>query len=203
MTFAQRRNRLTTHISERIPVVKRRISVYTASQQENFTTTTQHFKWQHIKPAGFTHVKSTASKSDSIFRRLMSTIVYRTADLQSCILYIYSTNIGTEYFKHGIYSPSFFLLYAVSFIIITYLVPVLFTFYIQDVLTLKKNSGAKRLKSCLYAWHLRCPHGTTRLPPNGFSWNFTLRIWTQICLHRTKIKIFYMKTYLYLYLSSI
>ena len=27
--------------------------------------------------------------------------------LSSCILYIYSTNIGTEYFKHGIYSPSF------------------------------------------------------------------------------------------------
>jgi hypothetical protein len=25
------------------------------------------------------------------------------------ILYIYSTNIGTEYFKHGIYSPFFFL----------------------------------------------------------------------------------------------
>jgi len=28
MKFAQRRNRLTTHFSERIPVVKRRISVY-------------------------------------------------------------------------------------------------------------------------------------------------------------------------------
>ena len=28
MTFAQRRNRLTTHFSERIPVVKRHISVY-------------------------------------------------------------------------------------------------------------------------------------------------------------------------------
>jgi len=28
MTFAQRRNRLTTHFSESIPVVKRRISVY-------------------------------------------------------------------------------------------------------------------------------------------------------------------------------
>jgi len=27
MTFAQRQNRLTTHFSERIPVVKRRISV--------------------------------------------------------------------------------------------------------------------------------------------------------------------------------
>jgi len=26
-----------------------------------------------------------------------------------CILYIYSTNICTEYFKHGIYSPFFFL----------------------------------------------------------------------------------------------
>ena len=33
----------------------------------------------------------------------------RTAPLTSkrCILYIYSTNIGTEYFKHGIYSPIF------------------------------------------------------------------------------------------------
>jgi len=26
-----------------------------------------------------------------------------------CILYIYSTKTGTEYFKHGIYSPFFFL----------------------------------------------------------------------------------------------
>jgi hypothetical protein len=35
----------------------------------------------------------------------------RTAPLNSMrfILYIYSTNIGTEYFKHGIYSPFFFL----------------------------------------------------------------------------------------------
>ena len=33
----------------------------------------------------------------------------RTAPLNSkrCILYIYSTNIGTECFKHGIYSPFF------------------------------------------------------------------------------------------------
>ena len=62
----------------------------------------------------------------------------RTAPLTSkrCILYIYSTNIGTEYFKHGIYSPFFPLRNAVCFTILTYLVPVLFTFYIQDVLKL-------------------------------------------------------------------
>ena len=55
-----------------------------------------------------------------------------------CILYIYSTNIGTEYFKHALYSPFFSLQSAVCFIILICLVPVLFTFYIQVVLKLKK-----------------------------------------------------------------
>ena len=43
----------------------------------------------------------------------------RTAPLSSkrCILYIYSTNTGTEYFKHGIYSPFLSLQNAVCFII--------------------------------------------------------------------------------------
>jgi len=72
----------------------------------------------------------------------------RTAPLISkrCILYIYSTNTGTEYFKHGTHSPFLSLQNAVCFIILTYLVPVLFILYIQGVLNLKKNnSGAKEL----------------------------------------------------------
>ena len=57
----------------------------------------------------------------------------RTAPLTSkrFILYIYSTNIGTEYFKNYIKSSLFSLQNAVCFVILTYLVPVLFTFYIQ------------------------------------------------------------------------
>ena len=66
----------------------------------------------------------------------------------SCIIHIlniYSTNIGTDYFKHGIYAPFFFPLQnAVCFIILTYLVPVLFTFYIQGVLKLKKTIPAPK-----------------------------------------------------------
>ena len=67
----------------------------------------------------------------------------RTAPLTSkrYILYIYSTNVSTEYFKHGINSPFFPLPLqnAVCFIILTYFVPVLFIFYIQGVLKLKKQ----------------------------------------------------------------
>jgi len=83
----------------------------------------------------------------------------RTAPLTSkrCILYIYSTNIGTEDFKHGIYSPFFHLQNAVCFINLTYLVPVLFTFYIQGVLKLKNNSGAKRLMMFTVSYVLLVP----------------------------------------------
>ena len=63
-----------------------------------------------------------------------------TAPLTSkrCILYIYSTNIGTEYLKYVLYSPFFYLQNAICFIILTCLFPVLFTIYIHGVLKLKK-----------------------------------------------------------------
>jgi len=86
---------------------------------------------------------SSAGLWDMLLNPLTPNYLYsgRTAPLTSkrFILYIYSTNIGTEYFKHGIYSPFFSLQNAVCFIILTYLVPVLFTFYVQGVLKLKKK----------------------------------------------------------------
>jgi hypothetical protein len=88
-----------------------------------------------------------------MFKLLMPNDTYcgHTAPLTSkrCILYIYSTNIGIEYFKHGIFSPIFSLENAVCFVILTHLVPALFTFYKQGALKLKKKSGAKRIKNTL------------------------------------------------------
>ena len=65
------------------------------------------------------------------FSRLMTYMyICRTAPLTSrCfILYIYSTNIHTEYFKHAAHPPFFPLQNAIYFIMLPFLVPVLFTF---------------------------------------------------------------------------
>jgi hypothetical protein len=56
-----------------------------------------------------------------------------------CILYISSTNIGTEYFKHDIYSPFFSLQNAVCFVILIYLI--IDILYTECAKIKKKNSG--------------------------------------------------------------
>jgi len=85
-----------------------------------------------------TKFRRSPEQSYLTFRRLMSTIVDVPHRKPPQLHFIYSTNIGTEYFKHGVYCPFFPLQNAVCFIILTYLVPVLFTFYVQGVLKLKK-----------------------------------------------------------------
>ena len=68
----------------------------------------------------------------------------RTAPLTSkiCILYIYSTNVGTEYFKHALYSPFFSskcTLFYNANLFGSCIIHILYT----GVLKLKKKSGAK------------------------------------------------------------
>ena len=77
----------------------------------------------------------------------------RTAPLTSkrCILYIYSTNIGTEYIKHGIYSLfscSKCSLFHNSDVFVSCIIHILYT----GCAKIKNNSGAKRLRCIFRKW---------------------------------------------------
>ena len=94
----------------------------------------------------------------------------RTAPLTSkrCILYIYSTNIGTDYFKHALYSPLFFFsskcsLFHNANLFGSCIIHILYT----GCSEIKKNNvGAKRLKN---ARRSSCKVPVILV---GFWWNF-------------------------------
>jgi hypothetical protein len=130
------------YIGRTAPLTSRRCILYIYST--NIGT-------EHFKPASHSPFSSLQNAVYFIMLPLTPNDIYigRTAPLTSirCILYIYSTNIGTEYFKHAAHSPFSPLQIAVCFIMLPLLVLVLLTLYIQGVLKLKKNSGAKGLNT--------------------------------------------------------
>ena len=78
----------------------------------------------------------------------------RTAPLTSkrCILYIYSTNKGAEYFKHALYSRFFSSKFSLfhNANLFGSCITCIHILYTECAKTKKNNSGAKGLTSTLY-----------------------------------------------------
>ena len=101
----------------------------------------------------FSEGRKEKETDEMLFNLLTPNLNYsgRTAPLTSKIaFYIFIQQIYILNILNMVYTVRFFSLQnAVCFIILTYLVSVLFTFYIQGVLKFKKNSVNKRLMTVL------------------------------------------------------
>jgi len=115
------------------------------------------------------------------------------------ILYIYSTNAGTEYFKHGINCPLFSHQNAVCFIILTYFVPVVFTFY---MLKLKKkqfrhrkvNTNRDSHSTMKLKYHPQLTEDTSDVMVRGLQLLITFRISIRLTMYHyfnTSIRLQY------------
>ena len=99
------------------------------------------------------HVEYSQLLRGTVVNRLTPNDPYmgRTAPLTSkrCILYIYSTNVGTEYFKHALYFPFFFSskcsLFHNANLFGSCIIHILYTGCAKIK---KNNSGAKGLRRC-------------------------------------------------------
>ena len=112
-------------------------------------------------PLGLNYLQDVLRASKNLLNRLTPNDPYmgRTAPLTSkrCILYIYSTNIGTEYLKHALYSLFFFSskcsLFHNANLFGSCIIHILYT-GCAETKKKKKKSGAKGLTTyitlCMY-----------------------------------------------------
>jgi hypothetical protein len=97
-------------------------------------------------------------------------------------LCIFSTNTRTESFKHAAHTPYFTLQNAIYFIMLLFLLPALFSFYIQDVLKFKCQIPVPK---CLTSWDVTvkgwvqsqaspCNFNSGKMAPrhSGVLWDF-------------------------------
>ena len=136
------RSQPSTHSQRTIPILRIAYIHHRNVHHHRFLfliTTTYHVLWQFYSLCQ----GQFPTERDLVLPLSVTSIIFflnhltsnghfsgRTAPLTSrfCILYIYSTNIRTEYFKHAAHSPIFPLQNVVYFIMLPFLVPVLFTF---------------------------------------------------------------------------
>jgi len=117
----------------------------------------------------------------------------RTAPLTSkrCIFHIYSKNIGTEYFKHGIHSPFFFSSKCSLFhncnIFGSCIVHILYTEFAKIK---KSNSGAKSLNNNAIKYVIRlCRVGKYQARLQRTGWTIMMREHLNALLGRKPVPV--------------